>query len=134
MPNVTALKKFVKKKVNKRDNLASNIRTAAKKDINRLKIKQKTQKYIAEQKLYNKLMEFNNQLANNIVFSPVTQRLLSVTPLPQSVRKSIKKASPNTSGRTARRQTAKAGAIVLARKGIPRGPAQDILDKLLRSK
>ena len=129
MPNVNALKKFVKKKVNSSD-LANNVKANAKKKINRLKIKQRTEKFMAEQKLYNKLSQINGNFRNNVVFSPVTQRLLTVKPVPK---KSIRRSSPTTSGRTARRQTAKAGAIILARKGIPRGPAQNIIDRLLRS-
>lgn len=132
MPNVNALKKFVKKKVNSSD-LANNVKAIAKKKINRLKIKQRTEKFMAEQNLYNKLSQINGNFRNKVVFSPVTQRLLTVKPVPKSVKKSIKKSSPNTSGRTARRQTAKAGAVVLARRGIPRGPAQNIIDRLLRS-
>ena len=129
MPNVNALKKFVKKKVNSSD-LANNVKANAKKKINRLKIKQRTEKFMAEQKLYNKLSQINGNFRNNVMFSPVTQRLLTVKPIPK---KSIRRSSPTTSGRTARRQTAKAGAIILARKGIPRGPAQNIIDRLLRS-
>lgn len=132
MPNVNALKKFAKKKV-KRSILANNLKKSALKNINRMRIRQRNEKFLAEQKLYNQLMKYNNQLANNVVFNPVTQRLLGVTPLPVSAKKSIKKSSPNTSGRTARRQTAKAGAMVLSRRGVPRGPAQDVLDRLLRS-
>lgn len=130
MPNVNALKTFVKKKIN-RSNLANQ--KSAKKKINSLKIKQRTEKSMAEQKLYNKLSQINGNFRNNVVFSPVTQRLLNVKPISRSVKKSIRRSSPNTSGRTARRQTAKASAIVLARKGIPLGPAQNILDRLLRS-
>tara|TARA_R110002072_G_scaffold142801_4_gene288219 strand:+ start:675 stop:1094 length:420 start_codon:yes stop_codon:yes gene_type:complete len=132
MPNVNALKKFAKKKVNK-SKLASNVKANAKKNINRLRVKRGTEKFMAEQKLYNTLLRRSDELANNIVFTPITQRLLSVTPLPMSVKKSIKKASPTTSGRAARRQTAKTGAMVLSRRGIPRGPAGNILDKLLMS-
>jgi hypothetical protein len=128
MPNVNALKKFVKKKVNS-SNLANNVKASAKKKVNRLKIKQKTSKSTAEQRLYNKLSQVNGNFRNNVVFSPVTQRLLSVKPLP----KSAKKFSPTTSGRTARRQAAMAGAVVLSRRGIPQGPARNILDRLLRS-
>jgi len=131
MPNVNALKKFVKKKVNRSD-LANNVKASAKKKINRLKIKQRTEKFMAEQKLYNKLSQINGNFRNNVVFSPVTQRLLTVKPISRSVKKSIKKASPTTSRRTARRQSAKAGAVVLSRRGIPRGPAQNIIEKLLR--
>jgi len=131
MPNVNALKKFVKKKVNRSD-LANNVKASAKKKINRLKIKQRTEKFMAEQKLYNKLSQINGNFRNNVVFSPVTQRLLTVKPISRSVKKSIKKASPTTSKRTARRQSAKAGAVVLSRRGIPRGPAQNIIEKLLR--
>ena len=130
MPNVKALKKFVKKKVNRSD-LAN--KANAKNKINSLKINQGTEKFMAEQKLYNKLSQINGNFRNNVVFSPVTQRLLTVKPLPKSAKKSIRRSSPTTSGRTARRQTAKAGAVVLARKGIPRGPAQNIIDRLLRS-
>ena len=131
MPNVNALKKFVKNKVN-RSNLANNVKASAKKKVNRLKIKQKTDKFTAEQKLYNKLSQINGNFRNNVVFNPVTQRLLSVKPLPKSVKKSIRRSSPTTSGRTARRQAAMAGAVVLSRRGIPQGPAQNILDRLLR--
>tara|TARA_R110001592_G_scaffold200895_1_gene449827 strand:+ start:4712 stop:5110 length:399 start_codon:yes stop_codon:yes gene_type:complete len=131
MPNVNALKKFVKKKVNRSD-LTNNVKASAKKKINRLKIKQRTEKFMAEQKLYNKLSQINGNFRNNVVFSPVTQRLLTVKPISRSVKKSIKKASPTTSRRTARRQSAKAGAVVLSRRGIPRGPAQNIIERLLR--
>ena len=128
MPNVNALKKFAKKKVNNSE-LAKSVKNNAKKNINRLKIKQRTEKYAAEQELYNKLSRFNGNVRNSVVFNPVMQRLLAVKPLPMSVKKSIKKSSP--SERTKRRQTAKAGAIVLARKGIPLGPAQNIIDRLI---
>ena len=131
MPNVNALKTFTKKKVN-RSNVAENVKANAKKKVNRLKIKEKNGKNLAEQKLYTMLMRFNSELANNVVFSPVTQRLLSVRPTPVNAKKSIRKSSPGTAGRTARRQTAKAGAMTLARRGVPAGPAGNILDRLLR--
>ena len=126
MPNVTALKKFVKKKVNRSD-LAN--KANAKNKINSLKINQGTEKFMAEQKLYNKLSQINGNFRNNVVFSPVTQRLLTVKPLPKSAKKSIRRSSP--SERTKRRQAAEASAIVLSRKGIPRGPVQNIIDRLL---
>jgi hypothetical protein len=131
MPNVNALKKFVKKKVNSSD-LANNVKANAKKKINRLKIKQRTEKFMAEQKLYNKLSQINGNFRNNVVFSPVTQRLLTVKPISRSVKKSIRRSSPTTSGRTARRQTAKAGAVVLSRRGLPR-ELQNVIDRLIRS-
>lgn len=131
MPNVNAIKKFAKQKV-RNSNLAENLKESALKNVNRMKMKQRNETFLAEQKLYNRLLQYSDELANNIVFSPMTQRLLSVKPLPMSAKKSIKKSSPKTSGRTARRQTAKAGAIVLSRKGI-RGPAENILERILRS-
>lgn len=133
MPNVDAVKKFAKKKV-KSSVLANNLKESALKNINRMRMRQRNEKFLAEQKLYYQLLQYNANLANNIVFNPVTQRLLGATPLPMGAKRSIKKSSPKTSGRTARRQTAKAGAIVLSRGSIPRGPAQDILDRLLRSR
>jgi hypothetical protein len=129
MPNVNALKKFAKKKIN--GSFLKN-KKEAKKGINNLNIKRTNEKFLVEQKIFNKLMELNGNLASNFVFNPVTQRLLSVKPLPKSVKKSIRRSSPTTSGRTARRQAAMAGAVVLSRRGIPRGPAQKILDELLR--
>lgn len=131
MPNVNAIKKFAKQKV-RNSNLAENLKESALKNVNRMKMKQRNETFLAEQKLYNRLLQYSDELANNIVFSPMTQRLLSVKPLHMSAKKSIKKSSPKTSGRTARRQTAKAGAIALRRKGIPRGPADNILD-IIRS-
>ncbi len=133
MPNVNAVKKFAKKKV-RSSSLAKNVKESALKNINRMKMRQRNETFLAEQKLYNILLQYSDEIANNVVFNPMTQKLLSVKPLPMSAKKSIKKSSPKTSGRTARRKTAKAGAIVLSRKGIPRGPAQDVLDKLLRSR
>lgn len=126
MPNVNAIKKFTKKKIES-SNLSNNIKKTALKNINRLNVKQKTEKFIAEQKLYNKLLKFNSNLANNIVFSPTTQRLLSVRPLPVSAKKSIKKSSPKTSGRTARRQTAKAGIKTLKRTVLP----YNLIDRIM---
>jgi hypothetical protein len=133
MPNVNAIKKLAKKKVNS-SSLANNVKESALKNINRMKMKQRNETFLAEQKLHSILLQYSDEIADNVVFSPMTQRLLSVKPLPMSAKKSIKKSSPKTSGRTARRQTAKAGAIVLSRKGIPKGPAENILDKLLRSR
>ena len=141
MPNVNALKKFVKKKI-KRSSLANNktknekksIKQRALNNINGLTIKSTNEKFLAEQKLYNQLMKYNNQLTNNIVFSPVVQRLLNVKPIPKSAKKSIKKSSPKTSGRTARRKEKEAevvaAGIVLSRKGIPTGPGQIIFRHL----
>ena len=76
MPRVKALKKFVKKKVKSSD-LANNVKANAMKKIKRLKIKQRNEKFMAEQKLYNMLSQINRNFRNNVVFSPVTQRLLN---------------------------------------------------------
>ncbi len=123
MPNVNALKKFAKKKVNK-SNLASNVKANAKKNINRLRVKRGTEKFTAEQKLYNRLLKHSDELANNIVFTPITQRLLSVTPLPMSV----KKALPKSSGREARRATVRSASMALRRTtGLP----TNLLDKIM---
>ena len=137
MPNVNAVKKFAKNKV-KSSYLANNLKKSALKNINRMRMRQRNEKFLAEQKLYNQLMQYNANIANNVVFNPVTQRLLGVTPLPMSAKKSIKKSSPNTSGRTARRKKKEAelaaAGIVLGRMGIPRGPSENIIDRLLRSR
>ena len=127
MPNANAIKKFTKKKVNS-SNLSPTLKKLAKRNINTMKIKQKTSPKTAQQKVYFTLLKTNNRLANLALNNEMLQRLYNVTPLPRT----SKKYSP--SKRTARRQTAKAGAIVLSRKGVPRGPAQNILDRLLRSK
>ena len=131
MPNVNAIKKFANKKV-RSSNLAINIKDNALKNVNRMKMNPGNEKFLAEQKLFNLLMQYSDNLAQNVVFHPMTQMLLGVNPISMSLKKSIKKSSPNTGGRTARRQTAKAGAIALRRKGIPRGPAGNILD-IIRS-
>jgi hypothetical protein len=129
MPNVNALKKLAKNKIN--GSFLEN-KKEAKKGINNLNIKRTNEKFLVEQKIFNKLMKLNGNLANNFVFSPVTQRLLTVKPISRSVKKSIRRSSPTTSGRTARRQTAKAGAVVLSRRGLPR-ELQNVIGRLIRS-
>ena len=59
MPNVNALKKFVKKKANS-SNLANNVKVNAKEKINRLKIKQKT-----ENATKGKVIQMPNQRRQN---------------------------------------------------------------------
>lgn len=125
MPNVNAITKFTKKKIESSKIL--NGRKNALENINRLKNERNTDKFIIEQKLHNKLLKFNSNLANNIVFSPTIQRLLNVRPLPVSAKKSIKKSSPKTSGRTARRQTAKAGIKTLKRTVLP----YNLIDRIM---
>tara|TARA_R110002072_G_scaffold139483_1_gene283133 strand:- start:22750 stop:23130 length:381 start_codon:yes stop_codon:yes gene_type:complete len=126
MPNVNAIKKYTKTKVNGSD-LSTEFKKLAKRNVNTVKIRRGTSPETAQQKLYFALLKTNNRLANLALNNKILQRLYNVTPLPRT----SKKYSP--SKRTARRQTAKAGAIVLSRKGVPRGPAQNILD-ILRSK
>ena len=137
MPNVNALKKITKKKVNSSD-LSPTLKKLAKRNINTMKIKQRTSPGTAQQKVYFTLLKTNNRLASSSLNSEMLQRLSSVKPLPNSVKKSIKKSSPNTSGRTARKKEKKAeltaAGIVLGRMGIPRGPSENIFDRLLRSR
>ena len=132
MPNVNALKGLIIDKIT-REKLAPNVKNEAYNAILYLNLKNNENPNIVMQKIVFKMAEINGNLATKIAKSKGIYRLASVKPLPENVKKSIKKSSPKTSGRTARRQTAKAGAIILARKGIPRGPAQNIIDRLLRS-
>ena len=51
MPNVDAVKKFAKKKV-KSSVLANNLKESALQNINRMRMRQRNEKFLAEQKLY----------------------------------------------------------------------------------
>ena len=120
MPNVNALKKFTKKKVNSSD-LSPTLKKLAKRNINTMKIKQKTSPRTAQQKVYFTLLKTNNRLANLALNNEMLQRPYNVKPLP----KTSKKYSP--SKRTATRKSVQTGVKALRRTALP----YNLIDRIM---
>ena len=120
MPNVNALKKFTKKKVNSSD-LSPTLKKLAKRNINTMKIKQKTSPRTAQQKVYFTLLKTNNRLANLALNNKMLQILYNVKPLP----KTSAKYSP--SKRTETRKSVQTGLKVLRRTALP----YNIIDRIM---
>ena len=120
MPNVNAIKKFIKKKVNRSD-LSPTFKKLAKRNINTMKIKQKTSPRTAQQKVYFTLLKTNNGLANLALNNKTLQRLYNVTPLPRT----SKKYSP--SKRTETRKSVQTGLKVLRRTALP----YNLIDRIM---
>ena len=123
MPDVNAIKGHIINKI-RRIKMEQKIKNNAYETIILLNLKENDEPLIAAQKVYYAMEPFGINIAN----SKVIERLLTVKALPKNVKESIKKSSPNTSGRKNRETSTKAGAAALYRMGIPRGPAHNIID------
>jgi hypothetical protein len=121
MPNVNALKKFTKKKVNS-SALSPTLKKLAKRNINTMKIKQKTSPKTAQQKVYFTLLKTNNRLANLALNNKMLQRLYNVNkPLPRT------SAKYSPSKRTARRKSVQTGLKALRRTALP----YNLIDRIM---
>ena len=120
MPNVKAIKKYAKRKVNSSD-LSPRIKKLAKRNVNTMKIKQRTSPKTAQERLYFTLLKTNNRLANLALNNKIIQRLYKVKPLPKTSKKY------SASKRTARRQSVQTGLKTLRRTALP----YNLIDRIM---